>query len=201
MTLTRRAALSGNGQTQEPAVTTGQPRVHRPPVPIPDSREPRRIRIVQKGWETYTGNFGGVDFTDGLSDVAIPETFSDRICTQIRAVDAETGDSIGPQQRMIDARTARMPVAVHLEHATVTKQEQLEADAAVLVASGDLEAKQETIFYTYEELCVLVEKKGIQGLRDVALPYGVKARSIPDLIENILNAQQLAKKSAPVITE
>ena len=198
----RRAGLSDLGQTREPAVVTGQPRVHRPPIPVPDVRDgrgSRRVRIMQKGWETFTGNFGGVDFIDGVTTDLISEAFADRVCTQIRAVDADTGASIGPQQRMIDAKTVKMPVAERLKPAPTTKEEQLEADAAAVEQAAETQTKQERVVYTYDQLAKIVDRKGIQGLRDIAAPYGVRARAIPDLITNILNAQAEAQGLGPVV--
>ena len=67
-----------------------------------------------------------------------------------------------------------------------------EADAKAIQASNVIDADAQP-FYTFEQLGDVVDESGIQGLRDIAKPYGVKGRSIPDLISAILRAQDIAR--------
>jgi len=175
--------------TKEPAVKTGQPRVFRPMVTPPPLRDSVRVRIVQKGWETFTGNFGQIDFLNGVSVSATTEVAADRITTQILCVDAETGEPLGPGARAVGTKTIKAPVLVPSEISTKTPEDEhrdrLKAEETRKIET----AKAGRQIYTQTELEDVVDKNGIAGLREIGQQYGVKGRAIPELMASILAAQ------------
>lgn len=182
-----REAVKANIQkpTAEPAVITGKPHVHRAPVADVLATDSHRLRLVQKGWENFTGDFGQVIFENGVSLNKVTNFQYDRIATQIRVVDAETGEALGPGQRQMEARTVRAPV----KEALATPKDKIE-QTEVTHDNGQR-------FYSREQLGELAERDGINGLRKIAAPLNVKARSIPELISAIIGAQKnLADKRA-----
>lgn len=163
--------------TKEPAVVTGRPRVFKRPEPTFEST-PRRIRITQKGWENFNGDFGQVIFANGVSIGLATRVQYDRVATQVHVVDADTGEQIGPGQRHLEAKTARIPEGVLL-----SKPGQGDLLTAAAPPVNDIR------LLTREQLYGVADAKGIQGLREIADPLGVKARAIPELINAIVRAQ------------
>lgn len=171
--------------TAEPAVVTGKPRVFKAPFE-PPQHPARRLRIAQKGWENFNGDFGQVIFKDGVSLEEVGQVQYDRIATQIHVVCADSGAQLGPGQRHLDAKPISAPMIDHSKSAGSQKN--------VPVAG---EEEKSTKLYSREELYRVIDESGIQGLREIGAPLGVKARSIPELVSVILQAQKvLAAKQA-----
>jgi hypothetical protein len=143
-----------------------------------------KVKIVEKGWETFSDNIGGVDFVDGVSVREITEYEIARIAGSIQVVNLETGKQLN------DAATLSDNIGTVLEprpDASVITQKQFDQ-----LNANDAPTKPEIVgakVYTNDELLKIADEKGIQGLRDIAAPLGVKGRAIPELIENILAAQ------------
>ena len=60
---------------------------------------PRRLRIVERGWETYTGSFGTVEFVEAVSVDPVPWLEQQRLGGLIHMVSAETEEDaaqVGP---------------------------------------------------------------------------------------------------------
>ena len=151
-------------------------------------------RIIQKGWETYTGDIGQVLFKDGLTIEDYPEVYIDRVAASFAMVDIETGDPAGLAHRMIATPALRMPVADKLDQ--MSAEQIAIADAAAVADAA--RTLRPTSFLTLEQLEAVVDAKGIQGLREIALPYGVKAKSINDLMGAILKAQDVVRSARGV---
>jgi len=187
-----RAAVKANYSSKdivtpsaEPAVVTGQPRVHRAPAVDVIASDKRQVRLAQKGWENFTGDFGQVIFQNGVSVSKVTNFEYDRIATQIRVVDNETGEALGPGQRQQQAHTVHAP----LKKASITPEGE--------VKQGEPEIDNRQVLLGREALYKIVDTSGIDGLRKIAAPLGVKARSIPELINAIDRAQKsLAAKRA-----
>lgn len=188
------------GDTAEPAVRTGQPRLHVPPAPIAMPRDGRRIRILERGWETFTGDFGSVLFKDGVSIELLPEVFIDRVATQLRTIDVDTGLQVGPQQRHLDSMAVRMTV-VEPSKGPVNRMGLAKADQVAIAVENGQEEKASVKLYTEDELYKIAESGGVDGgiigLRKIGAEYGVKARALTDLIVSILRAQAAAIENTP----
>ena len=166
-----------------------------------------RIRIVAKGWEGFTGKMGqGVEFIDGVSVDDVSQIERNRIAANVLVEDAESGDQIGPAAANLALRGIPAGDDVRMERATkaaeaaearrvaqeLMDKEELEKEAALLEAAKKA-SDAETPIYTRDELEAIARNDGIKPLRDLGDTYGVKGRSISEMIEAILKAQ--AKKA------
>ena len=146
-------------------------------------REPRRIRIVERGWETYTGPFGTISFVNGVSVGAPDFIAADRVASEMKVVDYETNLPIGPQHRMIEERISPIEMVPELPKAP-------EPTEAVVEEEKIPEPTEPDKVWTPEELEDLADKEGIKGLRrEIGDAIGAKGRAIPELIEDILRVQ------------
>jgi hypothetical protein len=143
-----------------------------------------KIKIVEKGWETFSDNIGGVDFVDGVSVREVTEYEIARIAGSIQVINLETGKQLN------DAATLSENIGTVLDprpDASVITQKQFDQ-----LNVNDAPAKPEVVgakVYTNDELLKIADEKGINGLRDIGNTLSVKGRAIPELIENILAAQ------------
>jgi len=131
-----------------------------------------KLRLVEPGWEGYTGNFGGVEFVDGLSldDLSNREAIT---LGNIVRCELEDGTNPSASQDNLDRKCVEMVVR---------------ADMAGV--AGAVEGKPNA--KSREELEAIANKGGIKGLREIGDPLGVKAASIADLITAIIDAQGAA---------
>lgn len=171
-----------------------------------------KVRIVAPGWENFTGVLGqGAYFENGEADLNWRQVA--RIGASIHLVDAETGEQVGPGAVAAGLKYEEAPIVPPM----VTKTEddaKIEADATAerekLAAAEDARKAKEaealeaarakaaedakSIVYTRQELEAVGANDGIDGLRQIAEPLGVKGRSISEMVDSILNAQ--AKNAA-----
>jgi len=143
----------------------------------------KRIRLTQPGWENYTGALCGGQFVEGLS-----EELADRQAAQVANIvtceDAETGFNPSSSQHLIDSRDDSAEV---VPERTAAAQE---------VATP----KPERELLTREGLEEIALKRGINGIREISNPMGVRSTSINTLIELILQkqAQETGTKYIPL---
>lgn len=192
-----RAAVEYAGSTNEPAVKTGEPRVFKPIHVAPAQPALYRVHLKKQGWETFTGEFGGQRFINAVSVDMVNEVIADRIGAIIPCVDQD-GHILGFHARKMAGRENSAVVATPMQ----TRAEQIEAqppeervdpalaDAAAVDQSNAETAATHSRIYSPEALMKIADKSGINGLRAIAGPLGVKSRSIPDLIGEILKAQE-----------
>lgn len=126
-----------------------------------------KIKLVQKGWEGYTGNFGGVDFRGGVSVIDVSDGEARRLANIVR-IDRLDGTNPSSSQQALDSKSKPMGV--------------FGADPI----TGKPEPKLQ---FTQEQLEGIADEKGIKGLREIGDAYGVKATGIAELIAQIMKAQ------------
>lgn len=147
-----------------------------------------RLKITSKGWETYTGYLGMVEFQDGVSVRPVDRVLSDRIASAVSMVFVdESGvelDPAGPAHRIVGGAT----VSVDPSQMDLASDEEL-AEEAARIAAELPPPPPDVKIHSLEELEEIAGKKGINALREVAKPWGVRDRSIPGLIAEILKAQ------------
>jgi hypothetical protein len=152
----------------------------------------KRIKITEKGWENYTGLFGMASFENGVSVDPLPESMADRISANVSTVEIDDDGAeelqAGAAARLVGGATLAAPVVPALPNPT-TEEVALE-QKQIAEEAGRAPAK----FYDVEELQQIADEKGIKGLRLVAEPWGVRDRSIPALIKEILKAQAESQK-------
>jgi hypothetical protein len=163
-------------------------------------------RLTAPGWENFTGNFGfGAAFKDGVSVQPLTQRQIMRIGSSTVLVNDETGEQVGPSVIHWNAQPLPAPIAPVLKTQAEVEVDQeaerkrlaaeeaarKEADAKALAEAQEKlkSAIEEQVVYTRQELEAIGSNDGIQGLRDIANPLGVKGRSISELVTEILAAQ------------
>ena len=149
-----------------------------------------KIKITEPGWASFSENFGGVDFVDGVSvdDVSPAEA---RYLSSLIRVETLEGKNPSPAQVLIDNRHAgigRPPVTETPFTPPAEPQKEPE----------DVADKDKV--WTQAQLEAVADEKGIKGIRAIAEPLGLKDNSITDLIAKILSSQA-QKPAAPTVTE
>jgi hypothetical protein len=124
-----------------------------------------KIKMVQPGYEQFTGNFGGVEFVDGVSVVDVAPMIATRIANVVRVENAENGVNPSASQTALDSYST--PMALRPQDVPAAKPQK----------------------YTEAELEVIASKEGIKGVRKIGDTFGVKATGIAELIALILRAQ------------
>lgn len=152
------------------------------------SLQSKFLKIVQAGYENYTGPIGAYEFSDGVSTVMIPRVDRDRLATAFQFVEF-TEAGVDEVDAGVAARMLRDGHEMAAEMAKLERQtdeEKAVEDATVALQAPDFVPT----IYSREELEKIADKKGINGLRDIAEPWNVKHRSILPLIALIEQAQQ-----------
>lgn len=163
-------------------------------------------RLTAPGWAKFTGSMGhGAMFKDGVSVAPLTPRQIARIGSTTVLVNDETGEQVGPSVMHWRAQPAEMAVAPQLATA---KQEEIDAEAERVRLAADVEKRKAEeaaalaeaqakaqaavdaqVIYTRQELEAIASNDGIQGLREIAKPLGVKARGISEMVNEILAAQ------------
>lgn len=147
----------------------------------------KRVRITQRGWDDFTGQYGPVMFDKGVSVHPLPPTLIARIGGLISIVEIdEEGNErqAGPSADLV--RGGSVSVEPHQAMTEATESDALKERLEDLKKTGVPPTGR---FHTVEELEAVVEENGIKGLREIADKWGVKDRSIPGLLREILKAQ------------
>jgi hypothetical protein len=156
------------------------------------------LKVATKRMAGYTGVLGLVRFKDGVSEDPLPRHMRDRMAASMEFLEVDLDGNeqpAGAQHRVIREYKERAPRSEPLKRQTD------EEKAAEVAAAAVINAKVPVI-ETRESLLAIADKSGIKGLREIGNKWNVKHRSIPTLIEMILDAQEKAvakraKKDAP----
>jgi hypothetical protein len=124
-----------------------------------------KIKMVQPGYEQFTGNFGGVEFVDGVSVADVAPMIATRIANVVRVENAEDGVNPSASQTALDSYST--PMALRPQDVPAAKPQK----------------------YTEADLEAIAGKEGIKGLRKISDPLGVKSNGIAELIGLILKSQ------------
>ncbi|MCG5512853.1 hypothetical protein [Ectothiorhodospira shaposhnikovii] len=144
-----------------------------------------KLRIVEPGWEFYTGPFSGVMFLNGVSTRDVTKFEEDRIAASVRVV-SEDGQAVGAANDIIRGKDLRAEVVpesarADAESEKVTVEAVQEPPVAKKVSDDKV--------WTQEELESVADSRGIAGLREIGEPLGVRSKSIKELIDGIIKAQ------------
>lgn len=130
-----------------------------------------KLKITEPGWAGYTGPLGYVEFVNGVSVDEVGRADAAALAGIVSIEEVGTGKNPSDSQRMIDSRAESLavdaPVAAVLEP---------------VVAAPSAE-------HTRESLEAVADASGIKGIREIADPMGLKANSMTELIDKILNKQ------------
>lgn len=152
-----------------------------------------RIRIIEKGFEGYTGAFGVVEFVDGVSVGDVSQIEINKLSACIKIAPAEGGGQVSVASIDFDAPAD----VVHFK----TNAEILEERASKQSKNKEGEAKGGIVMtgtrvYTREELEEIADKRGLEGLREIGNDLNIREKTIRKMIEAILKAQNAQVPSA-----
>lgn len=157
------------------------------------------LKLVQPGFENFTGDFGITPFKDGVSLEPVPRLLADRISSsllvvEIDAPDAETPDDAqaGAASRLVTGNLLSITLKT-LE--TATPEQMADEKARIAEAAKKAKIPESARFYEQTELEEIATSKGIDGLREIAKVWNVKDRSINGLIREIMKAQDANKQA------
>lgn len=170
-----------------------------------------KIRILAPGFENYTGYFGTIAFEDGVSEeVSGPD--AQRMGSILHVEVVGTGENPSVTQVMVDTRNRNLDDIGGTPKTLAELDEEAKAAALVAKVEARAQAKKTTtapegspvidltvLSYDYDKdtLRELVGKQGIAGLRSFSEPYGIKGRSVKDIVNDML-ALKDSMKPAPV---
>lgn len=136
-----------------------------------------RVKIVEPGWEGYTGNFGVAVFENGVAELS--ELEANRVGAAVRIVELNEDDeedgvvNIGHEITKTKDMSAPVEERVEVTEEPAPKTEEVE----------------EREVHTREQLEAIADAEGIKGLRVIADPLGIKSTKMLELIEKIMEAE------------
>jgi hypothetical protein len=158
-----------------------------------------KIKIVQPGWDSYTGLLGTIRFENGIGEATRTEAIRCGSTLKIAEYDevtGTTGDLISPAAEIVRRKSDSAPVVTALtrgvDEPPVIGSTEAPAEAEE-PANTEGDTPAESPLRTKEELEEIADAKGIAALREIAEPLGVRDTSIAGLIEKILKAQTATK--------
>ncbi|WP_323016472.1 hypothetical protein [Castellaniella sp.] len=138
-----------------------------------------KLKIIERGYENFSGLLGITFFTDAVSDDDVNHKEAVLLASLVRVADAETGQPVSAfdQERAVWNTAVSQPAPL--------QPARTQPKAAPVANTPVATVKQ----YTRENLEELADKGGINALRKVGNEFNVKNASIAGLIDEILQAQ------------
>lgn len=148
----------------------------------------KHIKIIEKGWEGYTGLFGPIPFENGVSVEPVTQIMIDRLAgtVSIVEIDADGEAQAGAAARLVGGATLAFEPTGGLKTAS---EDELAAEQARIALEAAAAKKKPLKFHSLDELEAIGEKEGIKGLRKIGDAWAVRGRGIVELIKEILKAQ------------
>ncbi|SUE95791.1 Uncharacterised protein [Ectopseudomonas mendocina] len=156
-----------------------------------------QVKITDPGFAGFTGHFGTVWFEDGVSE-HISSAEAERLGCIVKCETLE-GHNPSATQRMVDIQNQNLDELLAQGKGVVGADRTVE-QSPEQIAGGQVEqvnqpvAKTEVTAvnpgskptFTREQLEELADKEGIAGLRNIGSQYGVKGRSIVEIIDELV---------------
>ena len=162
-----------------------------------------KIKIIQKGYELFTGPFGSVEFANGVSIDHVSRREAERLGSILPIVEInDEGEENGPisiGQTDLDNRDKKAEVKAPLEtqettegddDAAETKGEAEDSESDGPEQGVENESAERAKIYTEAELEAIADKDGMSGLREIGNKIDAKGNSIDKLIIKILQKQK-----------
>jgi hypothetical protein len=148
--------------------------------------EMKKLKVVTTRMAGYTGVLGPVRFKDGVSEEYLPRHIRDRMAAAMELIEVDQDGNeqpAGAQHRLLREYKERAPKLEPLVRQT-------DAEKTLELTKAALNATKVPTLETRDGLEKIAEKGGIKALREIGVKWNVKHRSIPTLIEMILDAQE-----------
>lgn len=138
-----------------------------------------RLKLLQAGFENYTGQMGVTFFQNGLSVNEVSEQDARRMAAVLQCETVD-GESMNVAQKLLDS----MNTEAIVKNVDYASDEQKAEEQPQAPAEPAPQAK-----HTAESLAAIADEHGIAGIREVAEQFSLKGNSIAGLIDAILKAQ------------
>lgn len=148
-----------------------------------------KVKLVEPGWERYTGQFGIYWFVDGVSTTDMSKHDAARIAAVMR-IETEDGHNPSVAQSLVDNINTPAP---HFTSNVMQPEAPKDPEQPKVEPDKAPEQPAQKV-WTEEELAAVADAKGIKGLREIAEPMGIKGTSIKELIREIQAGTQLPKE-------
>lgn len=144
-----------------------------------------KIKIQESGFHKFTGDIGGVEFENGISLEDMSRSEIKRFSASMRVVEVlteeedgvVTGDQLGVSADLVKQKNTSAPVHKKLD--------EIDEDSRN-------DAKDDII--TRDQLEFIADQRGIHGVREIASQFGVKGKSISEIIDGVIEAQKADDK-------
>lgn len=140
-----------------------------------------RLKLLQAGFENYTGQMGVTFFQNGLSVNEVSEQDARRMAAVLQCETVD-GESMNVAQKLLDSMNTEA-VVKNVDYAADEPKAEVKPEEPVEPVSAKA-AK-----HTAESLAAIADEKGIAGIREIAEQFSLKGNSIAGLIDAILKAQ------------
>jgi hypothetical protein len=137
-----------------------------------------KLKIVEPGWANYTGPLYGIDFVNGVSTTIYSQMQAQQVSAMIR-IETEEGKNPSVAQQIVDSKHTPMDADMVRDF----------SNGELTTATALNEALKPVRVWTVEELNAIADTQGINGLRVLAEPLGVRGREIAAVIQGILEKQ------------
>jgi len=161
------------------------------------------LRIIQEGFEGFTGMLGEVDFKNGISVEVISKNEAARMAGIMGIVEHDTGRNPSKTQDLIDDRNKSIREmklsqmakikkdAIMIEKKEAGVKLELQEDGQVIETKPDVpEEVVHSYDYSIEELTYIADNEGIYGIRDFAAKYDIRGPSIKAIIDSLMAVQK-----------
>jgi hypothetical protein len=146
----------------------------------------KHLKLTQRNYVGYTGQIGRWNFVDGVSVEPIPPIERIRISANFGVVelgeDGEDQGSPSPSHSVVANHRVRAELRAPLSR----QSDEDKAAESIQIVMGSEEKKT---LLSREALEEVASDSGIAGLREIAANWNVRSKSIPVLMQMILDAQ------------
>lgn len=158
----------------------------------------KHLKLTQRNYVGYTGQIGRWSFVEGVSVEPIPLNERIRIAANIKCIEIESDGAEGvdpsPAVSIVLNYNARLSLK-----ALPRQSEAEKAEENVRAVMSFEKPKQ---ILSREAIEGIASESGIAGLREIAGAWGVKSKSIPVLMQMILDEQKsYIERQTHVLTE
>lgn len=146
----------------------------------------KRLKLTGRLHQGYSGLIGRYPFVDGISVELIPENERIRIAANFSVVEIDEEGSEGknpsPSHAVVSNHRTRIALTALPRQ---TEEEKNEENVRAVMGSEKIKP-----LISAEKIEEIASEKGIAGLREIAVVWGVKSKSIPVLMQMIIDAQK-----------
>jgi hypothetical protein len=145
-----------------------------------------KLIIKEPGWGNYTGPLYGIEFVNGVSTTIYSQMQAQQVSAMIR-IETDEGKNPSVSQQIVDSKHTPMDADMVRDF----------SNGELTTATALNESLKPLRVWTVEELNEIADSQGINGLRAVAEPMGVRGREISALIQGILEKQPKVEPKQP----